>query len=350
MLRSSGDVDPSKIIPGFDNLAVPVELKPEADDIVVDPRGTTPEERKLEGFEHQSEDAVHARGQVCDYALHLFQHQERSHVWALVFLGFEARLLRFDHSGVIVSERFDVNGPLLTEVLWRLDRSFDRGAGRDEGADTSVTSLRKEDSENIAAARAAFAAEQEYIPYPLTDETPLRKVFVWDDSTIKAPGDVPQKHALIAAPAHHHSHSPVGRFTMAYPAYDPESGLVCWVKEAWRLDEEGFEKESDTYANLAKLDRITPFIPEILYAGDVRDGSGHIRATKTQDYLDEPWAALAENVHRYVHFRIVFKTIGRPLTTFKSTRELVQVLKDALFGVFLLVESGRVASDSVVYF
>ncbi|VDC00968.1 unnamed protein product [Peniophora sp. CBMAI 1063] len=341
--RSSSDVDPSKIIPSFSNLRLAVELKLESQDIVVDPRGTTPEERQTEGFEHQVLAAIRARGQLAHYALQHFQHQERSHVWSLVFIGLEARLLRFDHSGVLVSERFDwTTGSTLTEILWRLDRSFDCDAGLDEGVDTSVVPLQKDDSENVEGARAAFAVEKEQIPYPLTDETPLRKVYVWDDSTVTAPGDIPQKRALIAAPAHHHSNSPVGRFTMCYPAYDLESESVCWVKEAWRLDEPGFEKESETYATLAKLNGMGRHIPEILCAGDVRDEKGEIRVTRTQDYLGQPWAALAENVHRYVHFRIVFKTIGRPLTTFKNTRELIQVLKDVLDAHYIAYKFGKI--------
>ena len=98
------------------------------------------------------------------------------------------------------------------------------------------------------------------------------------------------------------------------------------------MDEPGFEKESDTYATLSQLDGMASRIPEILCAGDVRNEDGRVRVTRTQEHLDQPWAALAENVHRYVHFRIVFKTIGRPLITFKSTQELVRVLKDVLVG------------------
>ena len=155
---------------------------------------------------------------------------------------------------------------------------------------------------------------------------------MWDDSAVATGDAVPPPRELIAAPAQHHSFSPIGRFTLSYPAFDPETKLVVWIKDAWRIDEEGFEKEGVTYAKLARLG-MKGRIPEVLCAGDVRDQDGQIQVTRSQDCKGRPWAALSNNVHRYVHYRIAFKTIGRPLTTFASTKQLVQVLADALEGM-----------------
>ncbi|KZV72498.1 hypothetical protein PENSPDRAFT_683725 [Peniophora sp. CONT] len=329
---------PEDIVPSFTNLGVAMEMKPELDDIVVDPTGTTAEERAQEGFEHQVDKAVRARGQISSYALHQFQHQECTHVISVVLFENEARLLRFDHSGVVVSERFDyTKGSIFTEFLWRLDRALGKGLG----VDTSVAPVLEADSAVVKAARDAFEAEKDFLPYPVTPTMELRKVSVCDESAVADADVVPPSRELIAAPAQHHSLSPIGRYTLSYPAYDPETKLVVWIKEAWRIDEEGFQKEGDIYARLAKLD-MKGKIPEILCHGDVRDRDGEIQVTRTQDCKGEPWAALSDNIHRYVHYRIVFKTIGLPLTTFSSTKQLVQVLSDALVAHGRAYKFGRI--------
>ncbi|VDC04238.1 unnamed protein product [Peniophora sp. CBMAI 1063] len=329
---------PEDIVPSFTNLAVAMELKPEGDDVVVDPKGLTPEERAEEGFEHQIDAAVAARGQISSYALHQFQHQDCTHVISVVLFETEARLLRFDHSGVVVTERFDyTKGSIFTEFLWRLDRAL----GAKVDVDSSVTSLTEADITVLEAARAAFEAEKEFLPYPVTSDMPLRRVSVWDDSSQSSPDVVPPSHEFIAAPAQHHSFSPIGRYTLSYPAFDPETKLVVWIKDAWRINEEGFEKEGETYAKLAKLG-MKGRVPEVLCGGDVRDHDGQIQVTRSQDCKGKSWAALSHNVHRYVHYRIVFKTIGRPLTAFTSTKQLVQVLADALDAHARAFKLGRI--------
>ena len=137
-------------------------MKPETDDIVVDPTGVTPEERAEEGFEHQIDAAVSARGQISSYALHQFQHQECTSVISVVLFETEARLLRFDHSGVVVTERFDyTKGSTFTEFLWRLDRSL----GKQSDVDLSVTPLEVDvDTAEVKAARDAFEAEKDFLP------------------------------------------------------------------------------------------------------------------------------------------------------------------------------------------
>ncbi|VDC00969.1 unnamed protein product [Peniophora sp. CBMAI 1063] len=315
--------------PSFEALRLPIELKPPAVDIVVNPTGKTSEERKKEGFEHQTAEAIEARGQLSSYTLHQFQHQDCTHAFSVLIFGLQARLLRTDHSGVIVTEAFDyTKGDLFTEFLWRFDRALDGDGTGKAGVDTSVTPLAQDD-DVVLKARQAFANAEDELPYVITPETPLRKIIVWDEYTC-APSEAPPARELIVAPSVQHSFSPLGRYTLSFPAYDPETNSVCWMKDAWRIAVDGFEKEGDTYAKLTKLEGIEGLIPEVLCAGDVRDSEGKKQATETQDHVGADWAAHTYNIHRYVHYRIVFKTIGRPLTTFKNTKELVQAMADAL--------------------
>ncbi|VDC06334.1 unnamed protein product [Peniophora sp. CBMAI 1063] len=327
--------------PAFEVLRLPIELKPPAVDIVVNPTAKSSEERKTQGFEHQTPEAVEARGQLSSYTVHQFQHQDCTHAFSVLIFGLQARLLRTDHSGVIVTEAFDyTKGDLFTEFLWRLDRAVG-GDGTDEaGVDKSVTRLAHDD-EVVLKARQAFAKAEDELPYVITPETQLRKVLVWDEYACASDEELSPRE-LIVAPSVQHSFSPLGRYTLSFPAYDPKTDTVCWMKDAWRLEEDGFEKEGDTYAKLAKLEGIEGLIPEVLCAGDVRDSNGDVQATVTQDYVDAEWAARSDNIHRYVHYRIVFKTIGRPLTTFKNTKELVQVLADALKAHTIAFKKGMI--------
>ena len=58
-------------------------------------------------FEKPGEDACKIRGQLAVYASHMFNHQQRTHLFQLLITGKYARFIYFDHSGAIVSERFD---------------------------------------------------------------------------------------------------------------------------------------------------------------------------------------------------------------------------------------------------
>ncbi|VDB99028.1 unnamed protein product [Peniophora sp. CBMAI 1063] len=63
LLRKNGLIPP----PSFEELRLPIELKPFEVDIVADLDGKSPEDRKQHGFDHQTADALKARGQLVRY-------------------------------------------------------------------------------------------------------------------------------------------------------------------------------------------------------------------------------------------------------------------------------------------
>jgi hypothetical protein len=75
-------------------------------------------------------------------------------------------------------------------------------------------------------------------------------------------------------------------------------------------------------------------------AGDVRHvqvSSAEFQRTRTQDYVRRPgrlhaWCYGFPDVVPYVHYRLVLETIGMPLSHFKSTRQLCEVIRDAVIG------------------
>ncbi|KAI0292950.1 hypothetical protein B0F90DRAFT_1835920 [Multifurca ochricompacta] len=59
--------------------------------------------------------------------------------------------------------------------------------------------------------------------------------------------------------------------------------------------------------------------------------------TRTQDYLQgseggHDWCPGRPSVNPFVHYRLVLETLGRPLNRFKSTRQLCEVIRDAIIG------------------
>jgi hypothetical protein len=62
-----------------------------------------------------------------------------------------------------------------------------------------------------------------------------------------------------------------------------------------------------------------------------------LQRTKTQDYLKGSgcrveWCPGQPCVELYVYYRLVLETLGQPLNTFKSTRQLCEVIREAIVG------------------
>jgi len=62
-----------------------------------------------------------------------------------------------------------------------------------------------------------------------------------------------------------------------------------------------------------------------------------VQRTKTQDYVkgsgsEHDWCPGRPRVDPYVHYRLVLETLGQSLNTFKSTRQLCEVIRDAIVG------------------
>jgi hypothetical protein len=132
-----------------------------------------------------------------------------------------------------------------------------------------------------------------------------------------------------------------GRCTFGYIAYDVTTSKLVYLKDFWRTDLPRIQKEGDVYRKLHDTD--VPNIPALGPAGDVPllpDHAGTfplaVQRTKTQDYLKGfgrgEWCSGQPYVKPYVHYRLVLETLGQPLNTFKSTRQLCEAIRDAIVG------------------
>ena len=107
------------------------------------------------------------------------------------------------------------------------------------------------------------------------------------------------------------------------------------------------KKRGDAYRKLH--DAKVPNLPELGTACDVSLSTlspDHantfplaVQRTKTQDYLKgyrrcDEWCLGRPCVEPYVHYRLVtvVETLGQPLNTFKSTRQLCEAIRDTIVG------------------
>jgi serine/threonine protein kinase len=115
-------------------------------------------------------------------------------------------------------------------------------------------------------------------------------------------------------------------------------GELVYLKDFWRVDHPEIQKEGDVYRELHESE--VRNIATMGRSGDVRltitDGqvraSVGVQRTMTQDYINHPWCPGRPVVEPYVHYRLVLETVGMPLNRFRSTRQLCEVIRDAVVG------------------
>lgn len=317
------------------------ERKKEHEDAWTDPASQA--NRKSVQFERNGDDAEHTRGQLISYALAMFTSQYRTFVWSFLLLEHEARLMRWDHAGVIVSERFRwrVQDSPLAEFLWR----FGHSSSKDRGHDTTVWTP---SAEEIAVARKAFSKCK---VVKISPEEPLHKVFVYDEKT-------KQRHPYIVSSPRCYSRSLTGSAPSGYIGSDLSSpDTLVYLKDSWRINMPGIPSEGSVYT-LLHLKKV-PHIAKALYFGDVvyipdyddfpqnynakeldeaqviEDvGDEQFQETLTQNFVHYDWACKTANVTSHIHSRLVLDTIGRPITTYQILKELFIALCDAAEGTF----------------
>ncbi|EEB98989.1 hypothetical protein MPER_01404, partial [Moniliophthora perniciosa FA553] len=107
-------------------------------------------------FEKDTNLARETRGQLATYAGAMMAVQFRTHVFAVEVTGENARLLRFDREGCIVTESFSyVTETHLVEFLWR----FNHASSEDRGYDKSVTTPPASEDSHVSRARTVLRME-----------------------------------------------------------------------------------------------------------------------------------------------------------------------------------------------
>lgn len=268
---------------------------------------------------------AYALGRTHEEVRVVFAQQFRSHFYAVHIFGAMARVLRYDPTGITVSQPFDWRankGQHLGRFLERLCYA----SPRHEGIDESFGDLTVFPYEKLAAARASMNEFIYGVMDPIADNCPLRGVVVWDDSKVDAYGQ-PEKRVLIATYPRYEVKSYPGPHTATYIGYDIRTGRSYWVKDTWAIDRPGLcEMEGRTYAKLKAAN--VPHIPEVECAGFVCWSDGYLQRTRSH----ESYSNLDYGGFPRTHYRILFKDIGQPLTNFWDTHHLLSVVGQCIVG------------------
>ncbi|KAL1724482.1 hypothetical protein EV715DRAFT_189237 [Schizophyllum commune] len=259
-----------------------------------------------------------AVGQVVRYVEEMHARQHRIFALFLFISKDSFRIIRADRDRLIVTKSTPWSGPNaptpnpLTEFLHR----FDHLSEKHQGFDDTVRDVPPNDP-NVARAREALAkympAEQsestkERSEEPIRlmgvpcdeEEDGLRWFYIWKPSVIKTTG-------LRT------------RATRGYPAWDPRTKTVIFIKDAWRSNTKDALAEADVIRELNAAG--VNYAPKLLCGGDLAD-----QRTITDAYVSAEWNRGQRKVHHpRIHHRVAMN-YGQPLWKFRSSQHLLQIL------------------------
>ncbi|KAH8984954.1 hypothetical protein EDB92DRAFT_1950421 [Lactarius akahatsu] len=231
-------------------------------------------------------------GQLIAYTSAIYRSPFRIFSFSVVLLGNTDRLLRWDRSDIIYSEPFNWLN-FLSDVK--------------HGYDTTITSVADDEAE------AALSKLRAYEGLENVAKVDLHKFLVRDDHTLNG-----QIKYFIAPSAVWDGESLFGRSTYRYIPYDPETTNLVYLKDFWRTERDGIQRRATCIVSYT-----TRRYPTLRNWDSGR--------TTTQEFVKGyDWCLGRPRIDPYVHYRLVLETLGSPLYTFKSTRELCKVIRDAI--------------------
>ena len=255
-------------------------------------------------FEHDTEASEDTKGQITSYAVAQLATQFRTHIFTILVCGGYARILRWDRSGAVVTAAFDYCDRYLGEFFWR----YDCASPGDRGMDLSISK----------PSEAEGKLARQYLKCSL--QASLLKFAVYNDKDDKI------FYYIGSKPSFKGNASPTGRATRTFIVFDPQTKRVIFLKDTWRIDLPDVVKEGDIYNVLHEAK--VPFIAAFLCGGDIID-----HRTRTQDFLSEPSTPpIQKSLRPHQHYRLVLGVVGRDLTSFDSSWEMVGAIRDALQG------------------
>jgi hypothetical protein len=310
----------SKGVTDFATMDMWIELKPKGSEPFKDPQKSPPKRKAKANtaerlpFHRTSMKARDTQGQLVAYANAVLCRQFRTRLFSVLICHDQARIILWDNSSAVVTERFDfITEPtLLAEFFWRyhcLPLVM-------RGYDTSVTAPNSE--EQLLA--------RKFLRVNAKDPT-FVKIGV-PNNTSAASAEV---RFFIAETPRFVPRSPFGRCTRGFVAWDITTREIVWIKDYWRVNAEGMEKEGNIYLDLHRHG--VPHIPKFSRAGDIK--SSELCTTSNDRWVNENWACYTKESRTYTLYRVVLNEVGRDLISFDSSWEYTNAIADAVEGEIL---------------
>ncbi|KAI0694754.1 hypothetical protein C8Q76DRAFT_660513, partial [Earliella scabrosa] len=284
-------------------------------------------------------------GQVMSYSTLVFDRQHRTHHFTVVVIGSCARLIYWDRSVAVFTEKFDYKAEphKLGRFLW----CFSRMTPAQRGHDTTVTRVLRDSDEYKLMRRRAD------VPRKVNDcivdeharegfEKSLDENWHWYKTTVH--DEAGDKEFLIAKP-NFIAAGLAGRGTRGYIAIDmaDKEGPFVYLKDSWRVVHDRIQKEGDILSDLNK--HKIPYIPTLRCHGDVpNQKTDMVEAWKSKyGKLRNTPGECPLKVHQ--HYRMVVNEVGLPLSEFKNGKQLVLILLDCLIAHKAAFEVGYLHRD-----
>jgi hypothetical protein len=243
-------------------------------------------------------------GQITAYATLIMGAQYRTHTFLVLVVRDFARLLRWDRGGAVFTERIYYDEqPHLLDFLVRYNYADRKARGHD------------------VTVRTATAEEQQQARTTVDELKPVERLLT---VTIQDPADPQPRLYVICAPSAR-PQIPVGRWTRTSIAFDCQNKERVFLKDSWRVLAGDIVPEGKIYTRLWV--NLVPNIPRCLDSGDVGDKTYH--TTRTHSFVADD---LPIKITPHRHYRLVLDTVGRKLTCFKSSKEMVHAIHASLIG------------------
>ncbi|KAI0935014.1 hypothetical protein AcV7_003930 [Taiwanofungus camphoratus] len=294
--------------------------------------------------------------QTASYVATIFAHQHRTFLFALTIACDHARIFRWDRSGAVVTEEFNyhLRPELLGEFLWRFCCLSDEGQGHDPTA--SVVGRGTKDYQLMSdMAQHGLGSEdyvQEYFRKSLDGRCTRWKLSVEEEAqetSERSPstGKRTRKRYFLVGNPHFLASGMAGRGTRGYVAIDCRTRKFVFLKDAWRVDLPGIDKEGDVLRVLNKEG--VQYVPTLVCHGDVGEQRTIAQRIWEQNHeKDRGDRNASENdakrnpLKAHTHYRLVTAEVGRPLSDFEDGFELVCTIYECMKGHMQAVEKAGI--------
>jgi hypothetical protein len=108
-------------------------------------------------------------------------------------------------------------------------------------------------------------------------------------------------------------------------AFNTETREIVFLKDYWRADVDGMEKEGEIYALLESKG-----VPNIAPFGKGNDVRHH--TTLTHTLRNEKWACWSRVMVLFSQYKMSLDVVARHLVLFKFSQEFVSAIADAMTG------------------
>ncbi|RDX45743.1 hypothetical protein OH76DRAFT_930840 [Lentinus brumalis] len=272
-----------------------------------------------------------ALGQILSYAELVFRYQQRAHLFIVDFLGDFVRLVRIDHGGLYVTQKFNYKqqGEKVAEFFYRYSRMSAAQRGHDPSAERIPHASPLGLLMKRMAERPENVDERDYIRAAF--DASLDAKWPWwclDVHVLEKEGMAEERRSVrkfLVGKPHFQAPGVAGRATRGYVALPlTDEGVVggsfVYLKDAWRVDRQGIEREGAVLQELNSLG--IKYVPTLVCHGDIPG-----QVTKSQD-LWKTYHPKEEEcpLKRHQHYRLVVEEVGKPLDQFKDGVELVLAL------------------------